>query len=81
MGRGLSAESRDLIARGLLRRVELPPTTGPPTSGRARLLRLDVRDLDALIDSMKGTTTKVGRRRDVMTNILQMTEHGASATA
>lgn len=41
---------RALVERGVLRRVELPTTDGTP--GRARLLRLDVRDLDIWIDSL-----------------------------
>jgi hypothetical protein len=45
---------RALIARGVIRRVELPPTderSGP----RARMLRLDQRDLDRWIDErLKG---------------------------
>jgi hypothetical protein len=42
---------RALVANGVLRRIELPATNG--TSGRARMLRLDVRDLDAWIDQRK----------------------------
>lgn len=42
---------RALIANGVLRRVELPPTDG--TRGRARMLRIDIRDLDAFVDRMK----------------------------
>jgi excisionase family DNA binding protein len=41
---------RALIERGVLRRVELPTTDG--SAGRARLLRLDVRDLDLWLDSL-----------------------------
>ena len=41
---------RALLDRGVLRRVELPSASG--TGGRARLLRIDVRDLDAWIDSL-----------------------------
>jgi hypothetical protein len=41
---------RSLAASGTLKRVELPTTNGTP--GRARLLRFDVRDLDAWIDSL-----------------------------
>ena len=41
---------RALAERGVLRRVALPATNGTP--GRARLLRFDVRDLDAWIDSL-----------------------------
>jgi len=41
---------RALIERGVLKRVELPSTDG--TTARARLLRLDVRDVDAWIDSL-----------------------------
>lgn len=41
---------RRLIERGVLKRVELPTTDGSP--GRARLLRLDVRDLDQWIDAL-----------------------------
>jgi helix-turn-helix protein len=41
---------RLLIDRGVLKRVELPTADGSP--GRARLLRIDVRDLDLWIDSL-----------------------------
>ena len=43
---------RALIARGVLHRVELPATDG--NGGRARMLRIDVRDLDRWIETMKG---------------------------
>ena len=43
---------RALVSRGVVRRVELPPTDG--TGGRARMLRIDVRDLDAFVERMKG---------------------------
>jgi hypothetical protein len=43
---------RALVSRGVLRRVELPATDS--SSGRARMLRLDVRDLDAFVDRLKG---------------------------
>jgi excisionase family DNA binding protein len=42
---------RALVARGAIRRVDLPATNGH--GGRARLLRVDLRDLDAFVDSMK----------------------------
>jgi excisionase family DNA binding protein len=42
---------RALVANGVLRRVELPATDG--NGGRARMLRLDVTDLDRFIDSLK----------------------------
>jgi hypothetical protein len=42
---------RSLVARGVLRRVELPATDG--NGNPARVLRLDVKDLDALVDRMK----------------------------
>ena len=41
---------RALASSGILRRVELPTTDGTP--GRASLLRFDVRDLDAWIESL-----------------------------
>jgi len=41
---------RKLIERGVLRPVDLPTTSGEP--GRARLLRLDARDLDSWIDAL-----------------------------
>jgi excisionase family DNA binding protein len=42
---------RALIASGTLQPVRLPATNG---GGPARLLRLDVRDLDRWIDALKG---------------------------
>ena len=44
---------RALVARGVLHRVNLPATDNDNTD--ARMLRIDVRDLDAWIDRMKGT--------------------------
>jgi hypothetical protein len=44
---------RALIDRGVLKRVDLPTINGPP--GSARLLRLDVRQLDAFVDSLART--------------------------
>ena len=41
---------RALVERGVLKRVELPTTLGTP--GKARLLRIDVRELDRWIDSL-----------------------------
>jgi len=43
---------RALIANGKLRRVELPSTDGE--GRRARLLRIDVKDLDQFIERSKG---------------------------
>ena len=43
---------RALVANGVLRRVEMPPTDGG--GGHARMLRIDVRDLDLLVERMKG---------------------------
>lgn len=42
---------RALVANGDLPRVELPATDG---RGVARMLRIDVRDLDAFVARMKG---------------------------
>jgi hypothetical protein len=43
---------RALVANRVLRRVELPPTDGSMQRA-ARMLRIDVRDLDAWIDQRK----------------------------
>ena len=42
---------RALVANGVIKRVGLPPTDGG--RGRARMFRIDVRDLDALVDRSK----------------------------
>jgi excisionase family DNA binding protein len=46
---------RALIARGALRRVELPATDG--NGGRARMLRIDVQELDGWIERLKAQAT------------------------
>jgi len=51
---------RRLLARGVLHRVNLPATESDDAD--ARMLRIDVRDLDRWIDSMKGTSNEVERR-------------------
>ena len=43
---------RALVSNGVLRRVELPATNGDARA--ARMLRLDIRDLDRFVDSLKG---------------------------
>lgn len=43
---------RALVANGVLRRVELPATDG--TAARARMLRLDIKDLDLFVERLKG---------------------------
>jgi hypothetical protein len=45
------AYMRQLVANGSVRRVELPATDG--SGGRARMTRIDVRDLDSLIERLK----------------------------
>ena len=42
---------RALVANGKLPRVELPATNG--SDGRARMLRIDIRDLDRFVDLLK----------------------------
>ena len=44
---------RRLLARGVLHRVKLPATDNADAD--ARMLRIDVRDLDRWIDLMKGS--------------------------
>jgi len=45
---------RAQVAAGRIPRVQLPSVDG---ERRARLLRIDIRDLDRLVDSMKATTS------------------------